>query len=344
MRLRPAPGGAAAARLPGARRPRRAELAGRAGRAGRDRPLRAAAAPSGCAGAWAQIDHELEVIGEPRLRRATSSSSGTSWSSAGATDIYCQGRGSAANSAVCFALGITNADAVALGLLFERFLSPERDGPPDIDIDIESGRREEVIPYVYERYGRQHAAQVANVITYRARSAIRDMGKALGHAARGGRRAGRRRSTGASRSTERSDLPSHGRAGLAGEVLDFPRHLGLHSGGMVICDRPVIEVCPVEWARHARAHACCSGTRTTARRSAWSSSTCSASGMLEALHRTVDLIREPTASRSTWPCSPRRTPSTTCCAGPTPWGCSRWRAGPRWPRFPGSGRAASPTW
>ena len=71
---------------------------------------------------------------------------------------------------------------MTLGLLFERFLSPERDGPPDIDVDIESDRREEVIQYVYERYGREHAAQVANVITYRARSAVRDMAKALGYA------------------------------------------------------------------------------------------------------------------------------------------------------------------
>ena len=85
------------------------------------------------------------------------------------SDIYCQGRGSAANSAVCYALGVTKADAVALGLLFERFLSPERDGPPDIDLDIEHQRREEVIQYVYERYGRDRCAQVANVITYRPR-------------------------------------------------------------------------------------------------------------------------------------------------------------------------------
>ena len=96
------------------------------------------------------------------------------------SDIYCQGRGSAANSAVCYALGVTKADAVGLGLLFERFLSPERDGPPDIDVDIESDRREEAIQYVYHRYGRECAAQVANVITYRPRSAVRDMGKALG--------------------------------------------------------------------------------------------------------------------------------------------------------------------
>ena len=95
-------------------------------------------------------------------------------------DIYCQGRGSAANSAVCYALGVTKADAVALGLLFERFLSPERDGPPDIDLDIEHQRREEVIQYVYAKYGRDRAAQVANVITYRARSAIREMAKAVG--------------------------------------------------------------------------------------------------------------------------------------------------------------------
>ncbi|HYA45789.1 MAG TPA: PHP domain-containing protein, partial [Acidimicrobiales bacterium] len=131
-------------------------------------------------GAWAQIEHELGIIGQlgfagyflvvwdiVRFCRSR--------------DIFCQGRGSAANSAVCFALGITNADAVRLGLLFERFLSPERDGPPDIDVDIESGRREEVIQYVYERHGRHHAAQVADVITYRSRSAVRDAARALGH-------------------------------------------------------------------------------------------------------------------------------------------------------------------
>src|ERR671936_1048351 len=95
------------------------------------------------------------------------------------SDIYCQGRGSAANSAVCYALGVTKADAVALGLLFERFLSPERDGPPDIDLDIEHQRREEVIQHVYRRYGRDRAAMVANVITYRPRLALRDAGRAL---------------------------------------------------------------------------------------------------------------------------------------------------------------------
>ena len=114
--------------------------------------------------------------------------------------IYCQGRGSAASSAVCYVLGITNADAVALGLLFERFLSPERDGPPDIDVDIESGRREEVIQYVYGRYGRERAALVAVVVSYRARSAVRDAAKALGHSPGPGRRLGEAHRSGGARS------------------------------------------------------------------------------------------------------------------------------------------------
>src|SRR5574339_28958 len=94
--------------------------------------------------------------------------------------ILCQGRGSAANSAVCYCLGITAVDPVALGLLFERFLSRERAEPPDIDLDIEHDRREEVIQHVYAKYGRTHAAMVANLIRYRPRSAARDVGNALG--------------------------------------------------------------------------------------------------------------------------------------------------------------------
>ena len=131
--------------------------------------------------AWRTIDHELEVIEDLGFAGYFL----VVWDIVefcNRADIFCQGRGSAANSAVCYALGVTKADAVSLGLLFERFLSPERDGPPDIDLDIESDRREEVIQYVYERYGRHHAAQVANVITYRARSSVRDMAKALGFA------------------------------------------------------------------------------------------------------------------------------------------------------------------
>ncbi len=114
---------------------------------------------------------------------ATSSSCGTSSRSAASRTSSARAGARPRTRRSAYALGITNADAVALGLLFERFLSAERDGPPDIDVDIESGRREEVIQYVYERHGRQHAAQVANVITYRPRSAVRDAAKALGYAA-----------------------------------------------------------------------------------------------------------------------------------------------------------------
>ncbi|HEX4102036.1 MAG TPA: error-prone DNA polymerase [Pseudonocardiaceae bacterium] len=241
-------------------------------------------------GAYHQIEHELAVIEEKQFpgyflivvdivafcRRA---------------DIFCQGRGSAANSAVCYALGITSVDAVAMDLLFERFLAPDRDGYPDIDLDIESDRREEVIQYVYERYGRDRAAQVANVITYRGRSAVRDMAKALGY------------STGTqdawSKQIDRwgplrqgdaaeTDIPEPVLA-LAAELEGFPRHLGIHSGGMVICSRPVAEVCPVEWARREN--------RSVVQ---WDKDDCAAAGlvkfdllglgMLSALHYAVDLV------------------------------------------------------
>jgi len=131
-------------------------------------------------GAYAQLTHELDVIEKldfPGYFLVVHDLVEFCRS----VGILCQGRGSAANSAVCYALGVTAVDAVRHGLLFERFLAPERDGPPDIDVDIESGRREEVIQYVYAKHGRTHAAQVANVISYRPRSAVRD-------AARGSRR------------------------------------------------------------------------------------------------------------------------------------------------------------
>ncbi|ASW57863.1 error-prone DNA polymerase [Plantactinospora sp. KBS50] len=161
-------------------------------------------------------------------------------------DIYCQGRGSAANSAVCYALRITNVDAVRHGLLFERFLAPERDGPPDIDVDIESDRREEVIQHIYATYGREHTAQVANVISYRPRSAVRDIAKAFGFSP--GQQDAWSKGIDQWGPIATADIPEQVVA-YANQVQGFPRHLGIHSGGMVICDRPVIEVCPVEWGR-----------------------------------------------------------------------------------------------
>ncbi len=166
--------------------------------------------------------------------------------------LACQGRGSAANSAVCYALGITSVDPVQHGLLFERFLSTGRDGPPDIDLDIEHHRREDAIQYVYDKYGRDRAAQVANVIAYRPRMAIRDAGRALGYSPEQqnawSKQVGPRQ--------YKAGQPVPPDAGVPEQVLNLamrmqrlPRHLGIHSGGMVICDRPVAEVCPVEWAR-----------------------------------------------------------------------------------------------
>ncbi|MCF8611710.1 error-prone DNA polymerase [Gordonia sp. HY285] len=195
-------------------------------------------------------------------------------------DILCQGRGSSANSAVCFALGITNVDPVGNHLLFERFLSPERDGPPDIDVDIESDRREEVIQYVYSRHGRSHSAQVANVITYRGRSAVRDMARALGYAP------GQQDAWSKIPDSAPDDVRD-----LASQISSMPRHLGIHSGGMVICDRPIADVCPTEWARMPG--------RSVLQ---WDKDDCAAVGlvkfdllglgMLSALHYAIDLVRE----------------------------------------------------
>jgi len=166
--------------------------------------------------------------------------------------ILCQGRGSAANSAVCYALGITSVDPVQHGLLFERFLSEGRDGPPDIDLDIEHRRREEAIQHVYLKYGRENAAQVANVISYRPRMAIRDAGRALGYEPEQqnewSRQVGPRQYGPGQPVPPDAGVPD-AVVELAGRMQRLPRHLGIHSGGMVICDRPVGEVCPVEWAR-----------------------------------------------------------------------------------------------
>ena len=163
--------------------------------------------------------------------------------------ILCQGRGSAANSAVCYLLEITAVDSIRYGLPFERFLSAMRDEEPDIDVDFDSDRREEVIQYVYEKYGRFNAAQVANVITYRPKGAVRDMAKALGHSP-GQQDAWSKQVErwGSVTESQDHDIPDTV-VDMAQQVLGFPRHLGIHSGGMVLTDRPVGEVVPIEHAR-----------------------------------------------------------------------------------------------
>ena len=241
--------------------------------------------------AYSQIEHELKVIAHltfpgyflvvhdiTRFCREN--------------NILCQGRGSAANSAVCYALGVTAVDPVANELLFERFLSPARDGPPDIDMDIESDQREKVIQYVYEKYGRDYAAQVANVITYRGRIAVRDMARALGFS-QGQQDAWSKQIghwNGLPESPDIDGIPEQV-IDLATQIRNLPRHMGIHSGGMVICDRPIADVCPVEWARMEN--------RSVLQ---WDKDDCAAIGlvkfdllglgMLSALHYAIDLAAE----------------------------------------------------
>ncbi|MDQ4053558.1 MAG: error-prone DNA polymerase [Actinomycetota bacterium] len=163
--------------------------------------------------------------------------------------ILCQGRGSAASSAVCYALGITAIDPVFYELPFERFISAHRDEEPDIDVDFDSDRREEVIQWVYEKYGRHNAAQVANVIGYRPKMAIRDSAKALGHSP-GQQDAWSKQVTSWTKVEPdgEHDVPWPV-VQLANQFLGAPRHLGIHSGGMILTERPIGEVCPIERAR-----------------------------------------------------------------------------------------------
>ncbi len=211
--------------------------------------------------------------------------------------IYCQIRGSGADSAVCHCIGLTRVDPIRLQLPFERFLSEERGKPPDIDVDFEADRREEVIQYCYRRYGRERAAMVANVITYRARSVLRDVAKTFGFT--------QAQVDGLSKYVDSHDpaqlrdmdisLPE----GITSEMIydicwrldGFPRHLGIHSGGMVIADRPLWQVVPLEWGRMEG--------RTVIQ---WDKDDSAAVGivkfdllglgMLNALHLAIDLVEE----------------------------------------------------
>jgi len=214
--------------------------------------------------------------------------------------ILCQGRGSAANSAVCYCLGITEVDPARMSMLFERFISRERDEPPDIDVDFEHERREEVIQYIYRKYGRDRAALAATVITYRPRSAIRDIGKALGFSLA--------QVDQLARNTAWWDKPEGFQQRISQQgfrldnlkvrqlvylvqaIVGFPRHLSQHVGGFVISETPLASLVPVENAAMA--------DRTVIQWDKEDLETlgllkvdCLALGMLTAIHRCLDLIR-----------------------------------------------------
>ena len=216
-------------------------------------------------------------------------------------NIFCQGRGSAANSVVCFCLGITEVDPARMEILFERFISRERNEPPDIDIDFEHERREEVMQYVYRKYGREHAALTAAVVTYRPRSAIRDVGKALGLSLDQVDRLARNISwwddgeitpqrVHQAGFNSRNTLISTA-LDLASEIIGFPRHLSQHTGGFLISREPLYNLVPVENAAMAK--------RTVIQ---WDKNDldalgllkvdCLALGMLTAIHRAFDLIQK----------------------------------------------------
>src|SRR5690242_18407899 len=174
-------------------------------------------------------------------------------------NILCQGRGSAANSVVCYALGITAVDPMCIELLFERFLSKERNEPPDIDLDVMHERREEVIQYIYEKYGRDRAAMIANVVRYQPRSAIRDVGKALEISETTLSRVAKLVSYPAVLTDDalrqtgldpKAPLNQH-LLRLVTEILNAPRHLSIHPGGFLLGHEPVHDIVPIENATMA---------------------------------------------------------------------------------------------
>ncbi len=170
--------------------------------------------------------------------------------------ILCQGRGSAANSAVCYCLGVTEVDPSAMEMLFERFISKERDEPPDIDVDFEHERREEVVQYVYSRYGRKYAALASTVVTYKKKSAVRDVGKALGYQSHEIKSLLRDKEFWETEGLKSTLLPIEkdqenvSRLKMfterVKELIGFPRHLSQHVGGFVISDKEISEMVPTE--------------------------------------------------------------------------------------------------
>ena len=202
-----------------------------------------------------QIEHELELICELRYEQYFLTVYDIV-AFARSRNILCQGRGSAANSAVCYCLGVTEVDPARMSVLFERFISRERNEPPDIDIDFEHERREEVIQYLYKKYGRDRAALTGAVHTYRLKSAIRDVGKALGFDldTLGALAKSHRWWDGRAVSSERlaelglssDDLAVKQLMELTAQLLGFPRHLSQHTGGFVLTRGPLSRMVPIE--------------------------------------------------------------------------------------------------
>ena len=244
------------------------------------------------------LEHELALIHELRYEAYFL----TVWDLvrfARRRGILCQGRGSAANSAVCYCLGITSVDPERMDVLFERFVSRERNEAPDIDVDFEHQRREEVIQYVYEKYGRERAGMTAEVITYRPRSAARDVGKALGLSLDQVDRLAKtiehfREEPELDRRLRETGLDPESLVGrqlreLVGQLVGFPRHLSQHTGGMVMTRGKLCELVPIENAAMP--------DRTVIQ---WNKDDldalgmlkvdCLALGMLSAIHRCFDLI------------------------------------------------------
>ena len=245
------------------------------------------------------LKHELQLIRELRYEAYFL----TVWDLvkfARRQGILCQGRGSAANSVVCYCLGVTSVDPDRTDLLFERFVSRERNEAPDIDVDFEHARREEVLQYLYEKYGRERAGLTATVITYRARSAIRDAGKALGLSldrvdALAKNVDGHARQIDLSQLCAQVGVDADSEIGrrfvhVVDQLIGFPRHLSQHVGGMVMTRGPLCELCPIENAAMP--------DRTVIQ---WDKDDleelgilkvdCLALGMLTAIHKCFDLVR-----------------------------------------------------
>ncbi|HKW52872.1 MAG TPA: error-prone DNA polymerase, partial [Stellaceae bacterium] len=259
-----------------------------------------------------QIAHELDIIGTLRFASyflTVHDIMSFAWSQG----ILCQGRGSAANSTVCYCLGVTDVDPAEVDLLFERFVSSERNEPPDIDVDFEHERREEVIQYIYRKYGRDRAGLTAVVSTYRSRGAMREVGKVLGlsedvTSALAGMVWGWNSDTVSAQQVGEAGLdpadPTLRLAlHLAHQLMGFPRHLSQHVGGFVITRGPLDELVPIENAAMA--------DRTVIE---WDKDDLNALeilkvdvlglGMLSCIHRAFDLIERHYGMRYTIPTVP----------------------------------------